>query len=827
MVSLIQDMRYAIRQLRRAPGFTLTALLTLWLGIGSVVAVFSVVYSVLLRPYGFAQPGKLVVWRETIEEARPTMPVAPDNYKHYLELKSQSRTVADAAIVQNADFSVATNAGDGHPELLHGLRISPNLLKVLGVTPAMGRAFLSEEAEKGRDGEVILTWSAWRRLLHGDPDAVGRTVRLGGRPMVVVGVLPQTFRFPTLSEVPGDVASGSTERYQIFEPLVPRDDQKTTDTGEFDFVVLARLRPGVSITQAQSELDGLEKAQAAANHVTIHLGVVVASLAEDVTSGVSTALWLLLAATGGVLLIACVNLANLQLARGVARERDVAMRAALGAGRLRLMQSALAESLVLALCGGSLGVALAYGAVRVAALVAPTNLPRLNELALSSPALLVAMGLVCGAALLFGMLPALANLRVDPQRSLQTASSGLAGAWKAAATRRVLVASEIALSVVLLSLTGLAARSFVRVMAKDRHFAADHVILAQVQLDRPEYADEMSASPGEDAASKRRDAFIDQALERLRALPGVTAAGITNVVPLTGDMSLNGVDRPDHPLPEGQVPMANMRMVSPGYFEAMGIPLLSGRAFDGRDREHSRSAIVSEKTARAAWPEGNPLGKPIRRWGRNFTVVGITADARLNDLKRDAAMFYLPYWSWPPTNPTFIVRSSQSPELLSASIRRVLWSVDPQVAIPLLQPLAEQVSESVATDRFQAMLFTGFGLAALLLAALGVYGVLAYTVSMRRREFGVRLALGSQRAALVRLVLLEASQPVGVGLAAGLMLALLVAHTMKSLLYETASNDPLALGGSLALLLAAATVASLLPARRAAETDPMTVLREN
>ena len=827
MRALFQDMRYAVRQLRRTPGFALTALLTLGLGIGSVVAVFSVVYSVLLRPYGFERPGKLVVWRETIQEMQQTIPVAPDNYKHYLQLKAQSKTVADAAIVQNGDESVASP--DGHPELLHGLKISPNLLHVLGVSPMLGRAFLPQEAQPGRNREVILAWGAWQRLFHGDTNVVGKTVRLGGDARVVVGVLSQGFRFPPLSEIPGAVQAASTDRYQILQPLIASGEERTADTGDFNFVVLARLRPGVTMAQAQSELDGLEKAQAAANHVPLHLGVVVTSLGEEVSGGVSTALWLLLAATGGVLLIACVNLANLQLARSVARERDVAMRAALGAGRWRLMQAALAESLVLAVGGGLLGVGMAYGAVRLAALVAPANLPRLNELAVSAPALLVALALVGGAALLFGLLPALANLRVDPQRSLQTAASGLAGGWKAARTRRVLVASEIALSVVLLALTGLAARSFGRVMGQDRHFVADHVMLAQVALYTTQYADAgaFPDNPGEDAPSKRRDAFLDQALERLRALPGVTAVGITDTEPLTGDLRVNSVARPDHPLPEGQMPMANLRMVSPGYFAAMRIPLLEGREFDTRERAHPNSAILSEKTAKAAWPGENPVGKKLTQMGRTFTVVGVTADARVNDLKRDVAMFYLPYWSYPPFHPTFMVRSTQSPDTLAPAIRKVLWSVDPQVSIPLLQPMTEQVSDSVATERFQTMLFTGFGTAALLLAALGVYGVLAYTVSLRRREFGVRMALGSPRAALARLVLQEASLPVGAGLLAGLGLAFVAGRWVRSLLYETAASDPVALGGSLLLLAVAAVVASLVPARRAADTDPMTVLREN
>ena len=823
MRSLVEDTRYALRQLRRAPGFTLTALLTLALGIGAVVAVFSIVEVVLLRPYDHRQPGKLVVWRETIAEAHATLPVAPDNYKHYLELKARAHTVADAAIVQNTDMTVTPASNDGHPELLHALRASPNLLSVLGVTPALGRAFLPAESEPGRDAEVILAWPLWQQLFHGDPRAIGRTVRLGGQPRVVVGILPETFRLPPLSEIPGAVESGSTERYQILLPLVPSESDRTADTAEFNFVVLARLHPGVTLAQAQTELDGLEKSNAAVNHVPLHLGVVVTSLAEEVTSGVSRALWLLLATTGGVLLIACVNLANLQLARSIAREREVAMRAALGAGRLRLMQAAWAESLILATGGALLGVLFALAAVRLARIAAPASLPRLNELAVSPPALLAAVALAAGTALLFGLLPALATLKVDPQRTLQSALSGSSAALRAAKLRRLLVAAEVALSVLLLALSGVAAQSFRRVLAENRHFAADHVLLAQSLLFAPQYDGDDPASSG----AKRRTAFLDQAITKLQAIPGVTAAGITNTMPLSGDSSINGIGRPDHPLPEGQHPLANQRVVSPGYFSAMGIPFVAGHTFDPHESTRPLTAVISATTARAAWPEADPLGRTLTQHDETFTVVGITADARINDLKRDAAIFYLPYWSLPPNRPVFIVRGTASPEALAAAVRRVLWQIDPDVAIPVLRPLTAQVSESVATERFEASLFTAFGAAALLLSALGLYGVLAYTVSLRMREFGVRMALGSPRAALARLVLREASLQLGAGLLIGLALTLLAARAAGSLFYQTSAADPVALTTSVLLLLAAATLASIHPARRAAHADPMRLLREN
>lgn len=831
MRGLVQDLRYAVRQLRRAPGFMLTALLTLALGIGSVVAVFSIVYSVLLRPYGFEHQGQLVVWHEVVEEWRSFLPSVPANYKHYVMFKTRAHSVANAAILQPAPFIVSPEgaAGSVHPTVLQGLSTSPELFPVLGVAPALGRNFLPQETEAGHDGEVILGWATWQRMFYGDAGALGKSILVGGKPHTVIGVLPRTFRFPPMAVLSGLAApSGSTEVYQVFVPLVVGEGTKRQDTSDFNYLVVGRLRPGASLQAAEAEMNGLEAANGIANHLPIHVRAVVSTLAAEANSSISTALWLLLAATGGVLLIACVNLANLQLARGVARERDVAMRAVLGAGRTRLVQSALAESFVLSVGGGALGTALAFAAVRLTVVLAPQSLPRINEIAVSAPVLLAAVGIACTTALLFGILPALASMRVDPQQSLQAASGTFAGARRGGVTRRVLVGSEIALSVALLAVAGLAVRSFTHVMTDNWHFSADHVLLAEVNLVTPEYGNVWDPTePGAAAAFARRNAFLQEALRRLRALPGVTDSGVTTEMPLTGLGNGMTLERPERSVKPELQPMADQRMVSLGYMTVMQIPLVAGRNFDERDIANPQTAILSEKAAKAGWPDVNPLGRKLIRWGKQFTIIGIAADARTNDLKQDIAVLYLPINANPQKDAIFVIRGSASPETLIPEVRQALWSIDPEVAIPMVEPLAEQVSGSLAADRFQAILFAGFGAAALLLAALGVYGVLAYTVSLRRREFGVRLALGSPRDALVKLVLTEALQPLVIGLIAGLGLAFIAGRWLSSLLYQTAATDPLVLTGSLALLTGAAMLASFLPARRAAETDPIDVLREN
>jgi predicted permease len=822
--TLVRDVRFALRQLRRSPGFAATVVLTLALGAGSVTAVFSVVNAVLLHPYAFREPGQIVVWRESIRELEHVAPLLPDNYRHYMNLKAHANTVQDAAILQTAGFSVSTDVD--HPHMTEGLAISPNFFTVLGVPPSMGRSFLPEEAQAGKDSEVILTWGAWQRLFHGSPSVLGMTLRVGGEAKTVVGVMPKSFRFPVMSVMPGQATFGSTERYEIFKPLVPMPNELIANDAEFNYVVVARLRPGVSLRQAQSELDGIEKATAAADHLAIHLSVVVEPFSEEITGGVSRPLWLLLAAVTGVLLMACANLANLQIARGVAREHETALRSALGAGRTRLLQGVLIENLLLGLAGGLGGIAVAFLGQRLFTLTA-ASLPRLNEVHVSGPMLAFALGLSLLTSLGFGILPALRSLRVMPQSALQSSSTRLSSNKQSVRSRKLLVAVQVACSVTLLIVTGLITRSFSHLLTQDRQFSAQRVAMAKADLSASRYSsgEGIPDDFGADQGSLTRASMIDRTLDRLRSLPGMQSAAITNVMPLTGDMGVDVLDRPDHPVPPGQAPVANRRFTSPGYFDTMEIPLLAGRDFEQRDRENPRVVILSDKAAKAAFPGENPLGRTIRHWGRIYTVVGIAADARINDLKRNAPIFYLPYWDFPPTEPVFLVRSSQPIQALGPEMREAIWGIDPDISIPTVVSLDAQVSESVATERFQTVILSSFGVAALLLAVLGIYGVLAYSVSMRAQEFGIRIALGSNKARLARLVLMDASYPMVGGIALGLLGAALAARWISSMLYETSAIDPWAIGLSLALLLMAALLASLLPVRRATSVDPMRALR--
>jgi predicted permease len=810
---LLRDLWLGIRTLRKSPGFALFAILTLALGIGSVTSVFSVVNSVLLNPLAFHDPDRLVVLRQASRERNE--PPGPDNYKQYLYWITNSKTLTGAAIFRNRGYSVATDTD--HPNIAGGLEISVNFFSVLGLQPVLGRGFLPSEASPGHDQEVILSWNAWQKYFHGDPDAIGHTLRIAGIPETVVGVAPEGFNFPHMSEMSAVVSQQAVRPYEIFKPLLP----DMTDNGDYNYLVVGRLREGVGFAQAQSELSGLQQAYARTiRGMPADAWVLVEPLTQEVAGRVSTALWLFLVAVGAVLLIGCVNLANLQLARAVTREREIAVRAALGAAPGRLIWSALTESLLLAGLGGALGILLAFVGVQLFVAAAPSTLPRLNEVHVSWLALLAAAGLSIMTALLFGLLPALRSIHVDPQRAMQSNPTRIANTREGRRTRQFLVAGEVACTVVLLIVTGLLLRSFSHLVGQQLDFDAGQITLTGVSLGTPQYGN----SP-EQAGAVRAN-FIDRALTDLGRLPGVESVAMTSEMPIAGETWVSSIVRSDHPVPLGQEPNANIRWVSPSYISTLKIPLLAGRDLQPADQNHPTSVLISEQTARAAWPGEDPLGRTFSVDGEsNYTVVGVVADARINDLKQTASMVYVPYWQNPWWRAFFFIRSPQPTPALSDSVRRTIWNIDPQVAIPTLKPLDAQVNDSVATERFQAMLLSSFGIAALLLAVLGVYGVLAYSVSLREQEFGIRVALGSDKPALMQLVMRQAAIPVVGGILAGLALAFEATRWISSLLYETKVGDPTVIFASTAVLLLSAFLAALMPARRAAAVDPMRALR--
>jgi predicted permease len=815
-----QDLCYGVRQLRRSPGFTITALCTLALGIGAVTSVFSVVNAVLLKPFSFRDPDRLVVMREAVDNDT-SRTATPDNYRHFLRLKSSATTIEDAAIFAQHGASVSPNGE--HPRIVGTVVASPNLFQVLGVQPMLGRGFVSSDAQKVAANVVMLSYAGWQTLFGGDPKAIGQTLRIDGQPLTVIGVLPPEMRFPQIALAPKIAFQETARDALLFEPLAPSDRDLKADMGNFNYKAIARLKPGVTLARASAELEALQKAYTLSAHLPLHFGIALTPLTKDVASGISGALWLLFAAVGAVLLIACVNLASLQLARAVNAEREIAVRAALGASRTQLVRSRLMESLLLTVTGGAAGAALAFAGVRLFIALAPVNIPRLDEVRVSLPVLCFCAVLSIFAAIAFGILPALHSLHVAPQSALQANSTRAANTREGRSARSLMVAGQVACTVVLLIITSLALRSFSHLMRQNRGFDASHVTLAAVDLFTPQYGD-LSTE-----VKTAKLAFVDRALTALRQLPGVQSVALTSVAPLTGETWVDTLSRPDHRVPAGKEPRINVRWIDPGYLPTMQSPLVAGRNFTAADRANPYVALLSERTVRESFLGENPIGHKISNIVPDdqhpVTVIGVVSDARINGLKDDAAMVYLPYWAFTPWTLSFLVRSSQPSDALVPEIRRAIWQIDPQVAIPTLKSMDDQVSDSVATDRFQAIVLTSFGAAALLLALLGIYGVLGYSVSLRRQEFGIRIALGSGKGALVGLVLRQAAYPVVFGAGAGLVMALIALRWVRSLLYETPVMDVQAIGGSIVLLLSAAVVAAIVPARRAASVDLMQVLR--
>ncbi|HEX4039712.1 MAG TPA: ABC transporter permease [Acidobacteriaceae bacterium] len=815
MHSFLQDLRFSSRTLRKSPGFAITAILTLALGIGAVTAIFSVVDSVLLRPFAFASPERLVMVHEYLPDlASGPLPANP---LHYLNWQSNTKTFSGLSIMNNTNSSISV--GTDHPELVGGLSVETNFFDVLGIHPFLGRGFLAVEGTKGHEDVVVLSWSAWQHYFHGDPQAIGQTLRDGGKPETVVGVLPRSFSFPRISELSSAVSQNAANPYELFHPLVLRADPRDDD-GDYNFMVLGRLRAGKSARQAQTELTTLQSAFNRAHHLATHPTVLVFPLISEVAGSISTALWLLLAAVGAVLLIGCVNLANLQLARAVSRERELAVRAALGAARDRLVTSALSDSLLLALIGGALGIVLSFAGVQLFLAAAPKDLPRIGAVQVSWPVLLGAAGLSILTAFFFGLLPALRSMRIDPQSALQTSSTRVSSGRESQRTRHLLVAAEVACTVALLIVTGLLVRSFSTLLHQNRDFDASHVTIARAFLYAPQYGDTV------DKDGTARAAFMERSLAAMAQIPGVQSVATTSELPLGGDVWIDDVTRPDHPVPAGHEPTANIRWISPGYASTLRIPLVAGRDLSAEDKKNPTNVLISADAARTIFSDTNPVGHVFHLNDKtDFTVVGVLADARINQLDHTAPMIYIPYWQNPWWRVTFLVRSPLPTSALASSMRRAIWGVDREVAITTVKSLDQQVSDSVATERFQTLMLSSFGGAALLLALLGIYGVLAYSVSLRQQEFGIRIALGCDKPALMRLVASQAAWPVIGGVLTGLALAFAASRLVHSLLYETSAADPAAIAAGIGLLLIAALFAALLPARRAAQTDPMQVLR--
>lgn len=806
-MALFTDFRHALRALGRDRGYTTVALLTLAFGIAVNTIIFSIVNSVLLRPLAYRDPGRLVVINEIVREVQQTYPILPVMGIHYLDWREKLTSFTGMGAIEVEQFSL-TRAGQ--PAQLHGAAISASVLPLLGVQPQLGRNFTAEDDQPGHEHVVIISDALWRSRFHADPALLGRTLMLDGTPHTVLGVLPPSFRFPKgagsgmMGTFPG--------RGDVFRPIALRRN----DDGGFNYTVIARLRPGVSEAAALAELNVLQVDIAKHMPEKMHLAAAITPLSEELTGGVRTGLLMLFGAVGAVLLIVCVNLANLALARATGHGRELAIRSALGASRGSLVRYILAESLCLGLAGGAAGIAIAWAGLRAVLASAPFDLPRLEEIHVDARALLFALGASLASGILFGILPALRASASDPQQALRAGSHTTTEGRHGLLTRDLLVGFEAALSAVLLIVAGLLIGSFTRLLSVDKGFNADRLITAEINLPTASYHDD-----------KDRAAYYDKLNAALENMPGVTQAGLISQLPLQGETWVNLIRREGDKRPQFELPPINMRFSSPHYFETMGIPLVAGSTFTGADRGR-KVAIISERVAREVWPGENALGKRFDDGEGNkslITVVGVVRDVRVGLDKKPVFTMYVPYWQQNQPHMYAVLRTAMDPRGIAPALRAAVSSVDPDTVIGEMKTMQNVVSESVAQQRFQMRLIAGFAASALLLACLGIYGVVAWSVARRKNEIGLRMALGAGASGVERMVVAHALRPVLAGLLAGIIAALALGRVLTSLLFGVSAHDPLTIIAVTVVLAVVAAVACWLPAHRATRADPLKALR--
>jgi predicted permease len=790
-------MKYVLRTLWRDRGFAATAILSLAIGIGANTAIFSLVSGVLLRPLNFPDPQRLVEISVSTPQFKNGQPL-PINLAQLVEWRKRTGAFEGIAAYRNQTTPLT---GDGQPELVPGAKVSANFFAVLGVKPRFGRLFVEEEDRFGQHQVVILADSLWRRRFGGDPSVIGRTITLSGAPYTVVGVLPPDFQL-----------SGKME---MFRPLAYRSEELVPHGGDLNYTAIARLRTEVSIDRARAELAAAEAAIDAQAGGSWQMTPAIVPLQQKLTGDVRQSLVVLMAAIGAVLLVLCVNLANLSLSRAAGRAREAAIRTALGAGRWQLARQSLAETGVIAALGGGFGVVFAFWASKQLLAAAPIDLPRLNDVSVDGRVLLFALAISAITALLFGVLPALRSASSGaPYETLKSTSYSNAGGPGGLRLRNLLVSLEVGLCAALLVTAGLFLSSFVRLTNIPKGFDIERVLAVDVALPWTKYA--------EDADVAR---FFDRVLAQARNLPGVESAAISSYLPLKGESWIDIIETENDARPDSQRPHANLRFISADYFRTLHIPLRAGRDFADVDRNHL-VAIVSQSLARKLWGTADVVGRKLIDVEKVHEVVGVVGDARSTSLDQQPVdMLYIPAWQRPQNSSSILLRTGMDPKSIAGAVRAAVWSADRDVPVPEERTLEQILSESVARRRFQMTLVLLFAIAALGLAAFGTYGVVSYAVARRRAEIGIRIALGAGKARVLRLVLRQGMMPVFAGLAGGAVVAAAVGRYVSSLLFEVSPRDPVAFGVSAAVLVGVSALACWIPARRAAGVNPLEAIR--
>ena len=800
-LGILRDVRFALRMLMRTPGFSAVALLTFALGIGVNAAVFTVYNGVLLRPLPYPDSDRLVmVW---LDNRRQGIKEDITSYPNFIDWRDQTASFSAMSAYTPSSFTL-TGAGD--PERLLGAEATASFFDVMGLQPALGRVFTPREDTFGNDNVVVLSYGLWQRRFGGARDVLGKTLTLNGQPHEIIGVMPAALAVP--------------EDAELWKPLAPPDDLRN-QRNSFWLPVIARLKPGVAVEQAQSELNGVTARIEQTFPAQKGFGAYVVGLHRQIVGDIEPSLMVLLGAVGFILLIACANLGNLILGRTAARRKELAIRTALGAGRWRLVRQMITETFVLALGGGALGLLLAFWATDFFISLGGGSIPRPETVRLDARVVGVALVLAAVSALLAGLLPSLqasSGPLADPLK--EGGREGGSGASRR--TRSALVAAEVALAFVLLAGAGLLVRTLWTMQQQDRGFRTERIASMDVSLPAALFA------TGNDVRS-----FHARLLERTRALPGVESAALGSGVlqPLITNSGIFSIEGKPLPPPEQRIEYP-VEYVSPGFFETVGMTLARGRGFTERDHaEAPRVVVINETLAKHAWPGQDPLGRRLRSGGETsqapwMTVVGVIKDARRADVRREVRPeLYLSTLQSTPRTLTLYVRTAGDPTAIVPAIRREVQALHPQVPLFAINTLEAELSETLAQPRFRASLLAGFAVLALVLASVGIYGVTAYAVNQRTREVGVRMALGAKRRDVLTLILRQHLVPALVGVAIGVAGAIAVSRFLESLVFGVGTTDVATFVSVAVVLVTVAAAAAYIPARRATRLDPLTALR--
>jgi predicted permease len=816
---LLEDLKYGLRMYGRTPSSSLIAVLTIAVGIGASIAVFSVVNAILLKPLPYRSAERIVMpWRLAPPGLNLGYKEIPWNLRSFRLVSRETKAFQDLGAFKRDSFNFI---GAGEPELLEGLRASTRFFPALGVAPELGRTFTPDEDSPGNEHVVILSYQLWQSRFGADQSVLGRTAELNGDLYTIVGVMPLGFVFPRAEEMPGGF--NFAREAQIWVPLaLPETPPPNAPS---DLAMIARLAPGVRIDQAQQEMDGfIETQESEFPRLKGWFNSRVTPLRRQIAGGTRVPLLLILGAVGVVLLIACSNVANLLLAQSLARRREFTVRSALGAGRGRLARQLLTESILLAVAGGVVGTLLAKGGIFFVKLFGPSNIPRLREVALDPLVAAFALAITVVTGVLVGLAPLLGAGRTNLVESLNEGGYRSVGRSRGGRIGKGLLVFEVALAFVLVVAAGLLSRTLFSLLKTDGGFSANRVLTFQLSLPSTKYAD-----------PNRIVTFYQRALQSLQSLTGVQSAGIASAVPLGGATEGSQIRIPDHPASTDQDkrPFANYTIASPGYFAALGTPVLRGRDFLESDTADSVPVvIINNAMAQQFWPGEEPIGKQVGLASLRFplmTIIGIVADVKHLSLRESPGPeMYVPFTQKPYPSMLImhvVLRSISDAGSLTGNVREAIDKLDPDLPIAKITTLTTLLDNSLAQPRFSMLLLAAFGGIALLLACIGMYGVVSYSVAQRTQEIGIRLAVGAQPGQVLGMILGQGARLAGFGIATGLLAALAATRIMESFLFGVRPTDLVTFAGVTLVLAVVALLACYVPARRATRVDPIVALR--